>query len=110
MLSHFTCIRLFVDPWMNHSPPGASVHGILQASIMECVAMPFSRGSSPHRDQILISMSPGLAGRFFTTSTTWKAKIFQDIFSVMVYSVIGHMVFRYLVKYNLRVFVSEIRV
>ena len=29
---------------MNCSPPGSSVHGILQARILEWVAMPFSRG------------------------------------------------------------------
>ena len=107
MLSHFTCARLFVAPWMNHSPPGASVHGILQASIMECVAMPFSRGSSPYREQILISMWQ--AGSL-PLAPPGKLKYFKIFFSVMVYSVIGHMVFRYLVKYNLRVFVSEIRV
>ena len=28
------------------SPPGSSVHGILQARILEWVAIPFSRGSS----------------------------------------------------------------
>ena len=33
------------DP-MNHSPPGSSVHGILQARILDWIAMPFSRGSS----------------------------------------------------------------
>ena len=33
------------DP-MDHSPPGSSVHGILQARILEQVAIPFSRGSS----------------------------------------------------------------
>ena len=33
------------DP-MNCSPPGSSVHGILQASILEWVAISFSRGSS----------------------------------------------------------------
>ena len=33
------------DP-MDCSPPGSSVHGILQARILECVAIPFSRGSS----------------------------------------------------------------
>ena len=37
------------DP-MNYSPPGSSVHGILQARILEWVAMPSSRGSSPPRD------------------------------------------------------------
>ena len=35
---------------MDCSPPGSSVHGILQASILEWVAMPFSRGSSWPRD------------------------------------------------------------
>ena len=30
---------------MDCSPPGSSVHGILQARILECVAIPFSRGS-----------------------------------------------------------------
>jgi len=29
---------------MDCSPPGSSVHGILQARILECIAMPFSRG------------------------------------------------------------------
>ena len=37
---------LFRDP-MDHSPPGSSVHGILQARILEWVATPSSRGSSP---------------------------------------------------------------
>ena len=31
---------------MNHSPPGSSVHGILQARILEWLAMPFSKTSS----------------------------------------------------------------
>ena len=31
---------------MDHSPPGFSVHGILQAKMLEWVAMPSSRGSS----------------------------------------------------------------
>ena len=34
---------------------GSSNHGILQARILELVAMPSSRGSSPFRDQILMS-------------------------------------------------------
>ena len=32
------------------SPPGSSVHGILQARILEWVAIPFSRGPSQPRD------------------------------------------------------------
>ena len=35
---------------MDCSPPGSSVHGLLQARILEWVAMPSSRGSSRHRD------------------------------------------------------------
>ena len=42
------------DP-MDCSLPGSSVHGILQASILECVAMPSSRGSSWPRDRTYIS-------------------------------------------------------
>ena len=37
------------DP-MDCSPPGSSVHGILQARILEWVTMPFSKGSSQPRD------------------------------------------------------------
>ena len=45
------------------SPPGSSVRGILQARILEWVAMSFSRGSSRPRDQIWVSH---IADRFFT--------------------------------------------
>ena len=50
------------------SPPGSSVHGILQARILEWAAMPSSRQSSQLRDQPTSLVSPALAGRFFTTS------------------------------------------
>ena len=40
---------------MNCSPPGSSVHGILQARIQEWVAMPPSRGSSQPRDRTYVS-------------------------------------------------------
>ena len=39
---------------MDYSPPGSSVHGILQARILEWLAIPFSRGSSDP------GMEPGL--------------------------------------------------
>ena len=35
---------------MDYSPPGSSVHGILQIRILEWVAVPCSQGSSPPRD------------------------------------------------------------
>ena len=40
-----------------------TVHGLLQARILEWVAFPFSRGSSQPRDQTQVSH---IAGRFFT--------------------------------------------
>ena len=42
------------DP-MDCSPPGSSVHGILQVRILEWVAILFSRGSSQPRDRTQIS-------------------------------------------------------
>ena len=41
MLSHFSSCPTLCDP-MNRSPPGSSVHGILQARILEWVAVSFS--------------------------------------------------------------------
>ena len=57
------------DP-MDCSPPGTSVHGSLQARILEWVAMPSSRGSSQPRDQTQISRT---AGKFFTVWATKEA-------------------------------------
>ena len=54
---------------MDCSPPGSSVHGILQARILEWVAIPFSRGPSQPRDQIQVSC---IAGRLFTIWATGK--------------------------------------
>ena len=61
--SHLT----FCHP-MDCSPPGSSVHGILQARILEWAAISFSRGSSWPRDQTRVSC---IAGRFFTV---WARK------------------------------------
>ena len=61
------------DP-LDSSLPGSCVHGILQARILKWVAMPYSRGSSQPRDLTQSLPSPILAGRFFTTSTTWQAQ------------------------------------
>ena len=55
---------------MDCSPPDSSVHGISQARILEWVAMPSCRGFSQPRE-----LFSELAGRFFTTSTTWKATL-----------------------------------
>ena len=70
------------------SPPGSSVHGILQASILEWPAITFSRGSSQPRDWTLIY----IADRFFTIWATgksctsvWEHHIFmkEGMFSIL---------------------------
>ena len=48
------------------SPPGSSVHGILQARILEWVAISSSRGSSPSGDRTSVSCVSCIAGGFFT--------------------------------------------
>ena len=63
-----SCVQL-CDP-MNCSLPCYSVHGILQARILEWVVLPFSRGSSQPRDQTCFSW---IVGRFFTIWTTREA-------------------------------------
>ena len=85
------------DP-MDCSPPGSSVHGILQARILKWVAFLFLRGSSQSRDRTWVSC---IAGRFFTTespglkcfinavSSTWKTlsfwpDYFPNIFQISV--------------------------
>ena len=55
---------------MDCSLPGSPVHRILQARIMEWVAIPFSRGSSQPRDRTQVFC---IADRFFTTWATREA-------------------------------------
>ena len=61
------------DP-IKRSSPGSSVHGILQARILEWVASP-----PQPRDQTHVSLSLGtLAGGFCATSATCEALSFAD--------------------------------
>ena len=62
VLSCFSRVQLFATPW-DCSPPASSVHGILQARILEWVAIYFFRGSSQPRDWTCVSC---LADGFFT--------------------------------------------
>ena len=64
LLSH---VQLFVTPWAN------TVHGILQARILEWVAFPFSKGSSQPRGQTQVSH---MVGRFFTSWAIREVLIF----------------------------------
>ena len=57
--------------------PGSSVHGILQARILEWVAIPFSGSSNWSRDQTWVSR---ITGRFFTIwamreHPLWKSQV-----------------------------------
>ena len=57
---------------MDCSPPGFSVHGIIQARILEWVAISSPKVFSRPRDRTCISASSALAGGFFTTATSGK--------------------------------------
>ena len=49
------CFSVWLCDLKDCSPPGSSVRGILQARMLERVAVPFSRGFSRPRDQTRIS-------------------------------------------------------
>ena len=59
------------DP-MDCNLPGSSLHGILQARVLEWVAISFSRGSSRPRDRTRVSCIPG---RCFNLWATGEAHI-----------------------------------
>ena len=58
---------------MNCSLPGSSVHGILQAVVLEWVANSSSRGSSQPRDWTQVSCT---VGRFFTV---WATRVSMGV-------------------------------
>ena len=61
---------------MDCSLPGFSVHGILQARILEWVDVSFSRGFSHPREQTQISH---IVGSFFTVWATNKSPIYEQV-------------------------------
>ena len=70
---------------MDCSPPGSSVHVILQARILEWVAISFSRGSSQPRDQTQVTH---IASRLLLTKPPGKPLVREkdlQIFSQMQY-------------------------
>ena len=76
LVSH---VQLFVTP--------LSVHGILQARIMEWVAIPFSRGSSWPRDWTQVFC---IARRFFTDWDTKEDPPFFFSLASCKYIIFGH--------------------
>jgi len=112
-LSCFSCVRRWDS--MDCSPPGSTVHGILQARILECVAMPSSRGpstqaSNPHllcflhwrvgsspltppltahwAAQILPKTSQKKWKRWFATNIPWQTTMFSAMNTFLKTSVI----------------------
>ena len=71
MLSCSPHVGLFVTLWTVACQ--GSVDGILQARILEWVAMPSSSDLPNPGIEPVSLMSPALAGRFFTTRATWEA-------------------------------------
>ena len=61
-------------------PPGSSIPGILQARILEWVAYPFSRGSSPPRNQTGVSC---IADRFFTSWACKEAPVHSELVNTL---------------------------
>ena len=68
---------------MDYSPPGSTVYGILQARILEWVAISFSREDLPNPGiEPAFLMSPAFAGGFFITSINWEAQSFIEQISL----------------------------
>ena len=57
---------------VDYNPPDSSAHGILQARILEWVAVPSSRRSSRPRNWTRVAGSPALADGLFTTEPPGK--------------------------------------
>ena len=88
------------DP-VGYIPPGSSVHGILQARILERVATPSSRGSSQPRDRTRISSVSYICKRFLyhwhhlrisshRTRDTGKQMLLSKLALINVWFVIFH--------------------
>ena len=73
-------------------PVDYTVHGVLQARILEWVAFPFSRGSSQPRGRTQISH---IAGGFFTSwaswEATWKAWEHSDLWSTSMMVTVSYI-------------------
>ena len=82
---------------MDCSLPGFSIHGILQARVLEWVAISFSRGSSLPRDRTQVSR---IAGRHFNL---WATRGYLEIFAEFILQT--H--FDFLYKFDIRKVLSH---
>ena len=71
------------------------VHGDSPGEILEWVAMPSSRGSSPPRDWTRVSCGSCIAGRFFTTELPGKPDLYSHHYlekSIILFHVIDYTI------------------
>ena len=80
VLSHISCLQLFWEP-IHCSPSGSSVHGFLQARILEWVVMPSSRESSWPRDQTCISYVSWTGRWILHHCATWETQFVYIAYS-----------------------------
>ena len=79
VLNRFSHVQLFAASWtVAHQAP-QNPHGILQARILEWVAMPPPGDLSNSGIKPPSLMAPALAGGFFTTGTTWGLYIISNV-------------------------------
>ena len=73
---------------MDGSPPGSSVRVILQARILEWVAMPSSRVPPQAKNQTRVSCISCIGSRSFTTSITWEAHsiVYPSLNNLLLYT------------------------
>ena len=88
------------DP-MDCSPPGSSVHGILQARILERVTMPSSRGSSQPRDWTMVSW---IAGGFLLSEPPGKCDVWRDLLRLVMSDLWIRVILRWYYLPNSRIF------
>ena len=82
---------------MDCMPPSSSVDGILQARILECVAIPFSRATSQPRDQTQVSC---IAGGFLTIWATREVHLYIWIYLYLFFQLYIYILFQILFHYR----------
>ena len=82
MYVHANLLQECLTLWnpMDYSIPGSSLHGILQARILEWIAMPHSGNLLYPGIETVFPMSPALANMSFTNSATGEAPYFNALY------------------------------
>ena len=73
VLNHFSRVQFFEN--LDYSSPSSSVHGILQAAILEEPWLPPGDLPNPEIQPEFLTF-PALAGRFFSFSATWDPHVY----------------------------------